>query len=119
MGILEEESQLHFHGVPSAAVDDLPLACVALGVVLQELHHLCSHGLIHAAGHAHVQEDLHPITELLSAILRKYFSPPPTTYIAITNILIIHYECFVTINIGMCSITAVMTVDTNAVHTQV
>ncbi len=40
MGILEEESQLHFHGVPSAAVDDLSLPCVALGVVLQELHHL-------------------------------------------------------------------------------
>ena len=40
MGILKEESQLDFHGVPSAAVDDLSLPRVALGVVLQELHHL-------------------------------------------------------------------------------
>ena len=40
MGILEEESQLHFHGVPSAAIYDLALPCVALGIVLQELHHL-------------------------------------------------------------------------------
>ena len=71
MSILEEESQLHFHGVPSAAVDDLPLARVALGVVLQELHYLCSHGLIHAARHTHVQEDLQPIIKLLSAILHK------------------------------------------------
>jgi hypothetical protein len=118
MGILEEEAQLHFHGVPSAAVDDLPLACVALGVVLQELHHLCSHGLVHAAGHAHVQEDLHPITKLLSAMLHISF-PFFTTDIAITNILLPLICNFVIIITGMCSITAEMTIETNAVHTQV
>ncbi len=64
MGILEEESQLHFHGVPSAAIYDLALPRVALGIVLQELHHLCSHGLVHTAGYPHVQEDLHPLTKL-------------------------------------------------------
>ena len=73
MGILKEESQLDLHWVPSTAVDDLPLPRVALGIVLQELHHLCSYGLVHAAGHTHVQEDLHTLTKLLSAIFHILF----------------------------------------------
>ncbi len=32
MSVFEEEAQLHFHGVPSTAVDDLALARVALGL---------------------------------------------------------------------------------------
>lgn len=40
MSVLEEEAQLDLQGVPGTAVDHLPLARVALGIVLQELHHL-------------------------------------------------------------------------------
>ena len=58
MSVLEEESKLDLHGVPSAAVDDLPLARVALGVVLQELHNLSPDGLKDAHWMAHIQEHL-------------------------------------------------------------
>ena len=58
MSVLKEESQLHFHGIPSAAVDDLALARVALGVVLQELHDFSPDCLKDTAWHTHVQKHL-------------------------------------------------------------
>lgn len=58
MRVLKEESQLDFHGIPSAAIDDLPFARVALGVVLQELHDFSPDGLKNAHGMAHIQEHL-------------------------------------------------------------
>ena len=60
MRILDEEAQLDLHGVPGAAVEDLPLSRVALGIVLQERHHLRPHGFIHTAGHTNIQEHLQP-----------------------------------------------------------
>ena len=58
MSILEEEAKLDLHGVPGTAVDDLPLAGVALGVALQELHHLSPDGLKDAQGVPHIQKHL-------------------------------------------------------------
>ena len=58
MSVLEEEPKLNFHRVSGTAVDDLSLASVALGVVLQELHDLRTHGLVHTAWHANIQKDL-------------------------------------------------------------
>lgn len=58
MRILKEEAKLNLHGVPGTAVDDLPLAGVALGVVLQELHHLGPDGLKDAQGMPHIQKHL-------------------------------------------------------------
>ena len=54
MSILKEEAQLDLHGVPGTAADDLPLAGVALGVALQELHHLSPNGLKDAQGVPHI-----------------------------------------------------------------
>lgn len=58
MSVLEKETQLHLHGVPSTAVDDLALASVGLGIVLQELHHFRPHCVVHAAGHPNIQKHL-------------------------------------------------------------
>ena len=58
MSVLKEEPELHFHGVPSAAVDDLALPRVALGIVLQELHDLSPDSLKDAARHPNIQKDL-------------------------------------------------------------
>ena len=77
VSILEEEAQLHFHGVPSAAVDDLPLAGIALRVVLQELHDLSANGVIHAAGHTNVQEHLCATKLTLSAAVLPPLQPSP------------------------------------------
>lgn len=67
MSILEEEPQLHFHGVPSAAVDDLALARVALGVVLQEFHHFSPDRLKDAAWHTDIQKHLQRVQNFQSA----------------------------------------------------
>lgn len=58
VSVLEEEAQLDLHGVPGTAVDDLPFARVALGVVLQEFHDLRPDALKDAQRMADVQKHL-------------------------------------------------------------
>ena len=67
MTVLKEEPKLDLHGVTGAAVNDLPLSRVALGVVLQKLHDFSPDGLKDAHRMAHIQEHLCRQTETVSS----------------------------------------------------